>query len=150
MSTPAQIVHSVGNRIESMVASAKNEVVIHSSQKEAFVLGARQVEPLLAFVDAEVEKGVFDLETAKHVKRYVQRAVIILESLGKRAENSALEATGRIRGIEDCVGVTKKIYDAHVAEEARDREEAAGLAAAAEAVASQKAEPQPKKKRSRS
>lgn len=149
MSTPAQIVHSVGNRIESMVASAKNEVVIHSSQKEAFVLGARQVEPLLAFVDAEAEKGVFDLETAKHVKRYVQRVVIILESLGKRAENSALEATGRIRGIEDCVGVTKKIYDAHVAEETRDREEAAALAAAV-AAAEQKAEPQPKKKRSRS
>lgn len=134
MSSTAQTIHGVGERIESMVASAKNEIVIHSSQKDALFQGARQVEPLMAHVDAEVEKGTFDIATATHIKKYVHRAILQLEGMGKRAENSALEAAGRLRGVNDCVAVVKKLYDAHVAEEILDQQERERLLAAAGAA----------------
>lgn len=135
MSSTAQTIHGVGERIESMVASAKNEIVIHSSQKDALFQGARQIEPLMAHVDAEVEEGTFDIATATHIKKYVHRAILQLEGMGKRAENSALEAAGRLRGVNDCVAVIKKIYDSHIAEEILDQQERERLTAAASAPA---------------
>jgi hypothetical protein len=122
------VTHEVGVRVDDALEAARRDLNVLEGRQGAFIDGAKAVELLQTAVDRESEEGQFDLKTAAHIKRYVTRAVTVLQNLSAQAGNVKLTQVGRISGLEYSVSLLKGIID-------EERKKADALRAAEESGA---------------
>jgi hypothetical protein len=96
-----------GRHIEKMGEKAGEKVHSHKGGKDAFVLAAQRVAQLAEHIDKDMEEGVIEeyvgepLKVAAYVKRYLKRAVGLLDNLATAAEIATHTAQGRAIGLKD-------------------------------------------------
>jgi hypothetical protein len=98
----------VGNKLDDVLEAMQAEASRMEGAAVAFGKGAEAVAALLQHVDKDTDEGTLDLEVAKHVKRYLDRARVALVNLGMNASNQSFVAKGRVIGLQTSVGVVKK------------------------------------------
>lgn len=103
--------HELGCRLDDLLESNTKDMY----RLEGGVVALRQaitsIEGLLAVVDKEMDAEKFDLEQAKEIKRYIQRAAQILTNLALNTDNNRIAYGGRMQALELAVGVAKKYQD---------------------------------------
>lgn len=122
----AAVVYEIGCKVDDMLEGATLDVARNEGAKNALMMATKKVSNLAVEVDRELDGGDFDklgdpMEVAKLVKKYVTRAVAILESGAAGAENHRLISQGRAQAFELMVANMKKIRDGEL-EKARVRE----------------------------
>lgn len=110
----ASVVHELGCKIDDMSEAAKLEIARNEGAKTALILASKKVSELNLNIDKDVDDGLVSLETATLIKKYVIRAVSILESGAVSAENYRLISQGKFQALEMVVGNLKKIHSAEL------------------------------------
>lgn len=106
----------IGVALDDALEAAHGETKFFEGGNSALVQAARQVQGLARLVDDDVDgksgtNEIPDLATASLLKKYITRAVAILESGAKAADNSRLIAEGKKRALEAAVSGVKKRVD---------------------------------------
>mgnify|MGYP007017457395 FL=1 len=89
--------------MDDMLEQARTECAQMSGAQTALNESAKAVVKLLTTVDADVESGSMDLQTAKMAKLYVNRAVAILENMARHTSNLIMTANGKVTALEKAV-----------------------------------------------
>lgn len=112
----AATVHELGVKFDDMLDTAKHEVSKSNGAKDALLLASKKVSELSSHIDKDMDEGTLSdisdpLSVAKTIKKYVQRAVGILESGATSAENHRLVMYGKVQALEQMISNMKKIHD---------------------------------------
>lgn len=110
------VAHEIGCRLDDLLEAGHVEVHGYDGARKAFRQGAKSVGELLALVDKELDEGKFNelegpLKVAEVVKKYVQRAVNLLDNLQMNAEANHLKAQGKVEALTTAITVPKKLWD---------------------------------------
>ena len=103
--------HEIGCRLDDSLEAATKDLYRLEGAAQAFRQAAQSVESLAKHVDAEMDAGKFDLEAAKLIKRYVERAHQMMTNLTMQADNNRMAQTGKVAGAEAAVQLVKKFRD---------------------------------------
>jgi len=106
------IANDIGASTEDMYESAKNLVHHWDGASKAFSKAAAACTALAEHVNKDIDDGLYDLETAKHIKRYIERCAHVNQNLQRQAEDSMMATTGKVTAFETVVGFIKKYQDA--------------------------------------
>jgi hypothetical protein len=104
--------HDIGVRMDDLLEQAKSEVAQLAGAQTALNESAKAVAKLLTAVDADVDGGMYDLQTAQTAKLYVNRAVAVLENLARQTSNMVLAANGKVTAFEKSVQSVSTYQDA--------------------------------------
>lgn len=101
--------HEIGVRMDDALEAAKRDVAVDDGARAAAIKIAADLEGLLAAMNKQVnEEGGMDLETAKTVGDWLQKAVGLAKNMVMQAERSKILAQGRVQAFESAVaGVMK-------------------------------------------
>lgn len=103
--------HELGCRLDDLLESNTKDMY----RLEGGVVALRQatmgLENLLAVVDKEMDADKFDLEQAKEIKRYVQRAIQVVTNMVLNTDNNRIAYGGRVQALQLAVDVAKKFQD---------------------------------------
>ena len=103
--------HELGCRLDDLLESNTKDMY----RLEGGVVALRQattaLEGLLAVVDKEMDAEKFDLEQAKEIKRYVQRAIQAVTNMVLNTDNNRIAYGGRIQALGLAVDIAKKYQD---------------------------------------
>jgi polyhydroxyalkanoate synthesis regulator phasin len=102
--------HELGCRLDDVLEGARKDSLRQEGARAAFQVAARSVQDLVPVVDQDLDSGELSLEDATKVKRYLIRAVTILDNLQKQANNQQLLVSGKIQGLEAGVQVAQKFH----------------------------------------
>jgi hypothetical protein len=115
--------HELGCRLDDLLESNTKDMY----RLEGGVVALRQaitaLEGLLAVVDKEMDADKFDLEQAKEIKRYVQRAVQVVTNMTLNTDNNRIAYGGRIAALTSAVEIAKK-YQAEESKKVASLQEA--------------------------
>lgn len=103
--------HELGMKLDDQLDAAKAEQSSFEGSKKAFALGRAKVEELTAHIDKDVRDGTLDLEQSTLAKRWVLRAVAVLQNLGIQAEVQGYQAQGKVMALTQAVNHTKVLHD---------------------------------------
>jgi hypothetical protein len=103
--------HEIGCRLDDALEAATKDLYRLEGAAQAFRQAAQSVEGLAKHVDREMDEGKFDLETAKLIKKYVERAHQMMTNLTMQADNNRMAQTGKVSGAEAAVQLVKKFRD---------------------------------------
>jgi hypothetical protein len=118
--------HEVGVKIDDALDSAKMEFAKFKGGQETLAEAMKHLEGLCSHVDNDTKSGIYDLQTAGHVKKYITRSIEVLRNMGIQCEVGSYTSQGKIQAFQKAVGLAKNLYDTE--------------RAAAEAVAAAEAE----------
>lgn len=107
--------NEIGCRLDDMLESQTKDLYRHEGMVTAFRAGALAVENLEKLIDAEMDEGKVELETAVLLKRWVARARHVLTNLSQQADNNRIMQTGKISAMESAVAATKKFKEEEMA-----------------------------------
>jgi len=107
--------NEIGCRLDDMLEAQTKDLYRHEGMVTAFRTGATAVENLEKFIDAEMDEGKIELETAAHIKRWVGRTRHALTNLSMQADNNRIMQTGKISAMEAAVAATKKFKEEEMA-----------------------------------
>ena len=103
--------HELGCRLDDLLESNTKDMY----RLEGGVVALRQattaLEGLLAVVDKEMDAEKFDLEQAKEIKRYVQRAIQAVTNMVLNTDNNRIAYGGRMAALGLAVEIAKKYQD---------------------------------------
>jgi arginyl-tRNA synthetase len=104
--------HEIGVRLDDLLESNTKEM--HRLEGGVLQLkrAADSVSALMKVVDQEMDEGKFDLEQAKTIKRFVERAHQMVTNLMIQTDNNRIIWQGRLQGFEASVEAVKKFQDA--------------------------------------
>ncbi len=104
-------IHDLGEKFDDILE--QHEADKHRCEGAAvgFLHASRSVQALMVSVQKDIEEDIYDIATAEHVKKYIERAVIVLDNLAKNANNKKLMAEGKMEALTGVIAVTKKAYD---------------------------------------
>lgn len=111
----------IGANVEDMCEGAEATVHEYKGAEDALKQSTKAVQSLHTHVDKDLEDGKIDevlnepLLVAEYVKRYVTRAIGILDNLATRAEYQKFKAQGKAEGLRAAVESIKKVHDAEEA-----------------------------------
>jgi hypothetical protein len=115
--------HELGCRLDDLLESNTKDMY----RLEGGVVALRQaitaLDGLLAVVDKEMDADKFDLEQAKEIKRYVQRAVQVVTNMTLNTDNNRIAYGGRIAALTSAVEIAKK-YQAEESKKVASLQEA--------------------------
>lgn len=109
--TKIAVASDIGAKIEDMLDATKKEVGRWEGSVSAFSQASKAIEGLGAHVDKDVEEGLYDLEAAKIVKRYLERAANATKNLGTQAEANRITTLGKVAALDVTVKVVAKYRD---------------------------------------
>jgi len=112
--TKIAVASELGAKIEDILEAAKKEVSRWEGSVSAFSQASKACEALGEHVDRDVTDGVYDLEVAKVVKRYVDRAAQLTKNLMAQAENNRISTVGKVAALDTTVQVVAKYRDEEV------------------------------------
>jgi hypothetical protein len=103
----------IGNRLDDLKDRA--EASIHESvgAKRMADLLASDVSALFAHIQKDVDAGAYDVEVAKLIRTYVDRARQIAINHSKRQEVERFMAMGRVSAMAESVKHVKSVHDKH-------------------------------------
>jgi hypothetical protein len=107
--------HEVGVKMDDLLEGAKADLTRFDGAKQALIQGKQKVEELTLHVDKDMREELMSPEQASLVKRYLIRAVSVLQNLGIQSEIQYYQTQGRVAAMEKAVGITKGFYDAEKA-----------------------------------
>jgi len=103
--------HEVGMKMDDLLEGAKADLARFDGAKQALIHGKQKVEELTQHVDKDMREELMSPEQAALVKKYLIRAVSVLQNLGIQSEIQYYQTQGRVAAMEKAVGVTKSFYD---------------------------------------
>jgi hypothetical protein len=103
--------HEMGVKLDDQLEAAKLEYSSLDGSKKAFAFGKSKVEELTAHIDKDTRDGTLDVEQSTLAKRWVLRAVAVLQNLGVQSEVQSYQAQGKIIALEKSVGIVKTLHD---------------------------------------
>lgn len=103
--------HELGCRLDDLLESNTKDMYRLEGGVVALRQAATSIEGLLAVVDKEMDAEKFDLEQAKEIKRYIQRAAQVITNLTLNTDNNRIAYGGRIQALSLAVDVAKKYQD---------------------------------------
>lgn len=112
----AATVHEIGCRFEDMLEAAKVDSARNEGAKVGLQAAAKKVLELQAHVDKDLDEGVFGdvdgpMAVASQVKKYVSRAVGVLESMSVTAENHRILMQGKVQAFQQMIDNMSKLHD---------------------------------------
>ena len=108
----------VGIRVDDALEAALKELSVLEGRQTAFQEGAKNLEALISVVDLDLDAGLFDIPTAGHIKKYMNRCVLSLQNAGQNAMNQRIAQTGAVRGFQHTVELLKGMVAAEKAKTA--------------------------------
>jgi hypothetical protein len=108
----AAAIHEMGVRVDDLLEATLIEQYRNEGASSALAAAVKKVGELSVICDKEMDEGLFDLATAKVIKKYVTRALAVVDTMAKTAENHRLLVTGKAKGLEAVVAEldnTKKV-----------------------------------------
>jgi len=105
------VAHEIGCRLDDTREAARSEVAQWEGANASLVQAGRAIEELARHVDKDVDEGLYDLEVAKHVKKYLTRAAAVAQNLGTQAGAQRLMAQGKVQALESAVKVVQKFHE---------------------------------------
>lgn len=113
MQVRAQAFHDLGARLDDQLEATKADAAKFEGASAGCAEAAKAVAELHKHIDKELEDGKLEsLEVAQQIKDWLTRGSLVCENLGRRAQNNAIAARGRIAQAEQAVQLTKSMFDA--------------------------------------
>jgi len=113
---------SIGSKYADMVKEAEKDQLRQEGARDALKLAVERVGDLGLHVDKDLEEGVLsasDLKDPKKVemfiKRFIKRAVGVVDNLATTAEIARTVASGRTKGLQSAENYVRKLGEAEVA-----------------------------------
>jgi len=103
--------HELGCRLDDLLESNTKDMYRLEGGVVALRRALEDINGLLAVVDKEMDAEKFDLEQAKEIKRYIQRAAQVITNLTLNTDNNRIAYGGRIQALSLAVDVAKKYQD---------------------------------------
>ena len=103
--------HELGCRLDDLLESNTKDMYRLEGGVVALRQAATALENLSSVIDKEMDEGKFDLDQAKEIKRYVQRAVQSVTNLVLNTDNNRIAYGGRMQALKLAVDVAKKFQD---------------------------------------
>jgi hypothetical protein len=128
----AATVHEIGCRFEDMLEAAKVDGARNEGAKVGLQAAAKKVLELQAHVDKDLDEGLFGdvdgpLAVAAQIKKYIARAVGVLESMSVTAENHRILTQGKVQAFQQMIDNMKKLHDMELEKtQAKQEAEATG------------------------
>lgn len=115
----AAVLHEVGVKSEDMCEAARLDAARHEGGISALLAAAKQIAGLAAHVDRDMDEGAFaslegPLAVAGAIKKYLSRAVAVVESGMKAEDNQRLVCEGRAQAFKLMVDNMKRLHDQEV------------------------------------
>jgi hypothetical protein len=104
--------HEIGCRLDDALEASTKDLYRLEGAVTAFKQAAQAVEGLAKHIDKEMDEGKFDLEQAKIIKRYVERAHQMMTNLGIQSDANRVAQTGKVSGMQQAVQLAKQFRDA--------------------------------------
>lgn len=108
----AAAAQEIGEVADNLLEAAQFEVKSYEGGMAALQEGHKAIEALCAHVDKDVTDGVYDLQEAGHIKRYLARAAQIPLNMQIQAGNNRLIAQGKVAAYTQIVQRIKKYQEA--------------------------------------
>ena len=103
--------HELGCRLDDLLESNTKDMYRLEGGVVALRRALEDINGLLAVVDKEMDAEKFDLEQAKEIKRYIQRAAQVITNLTLNTDNNRIAYGGRMQALGLAVEVAKKYQD---------------------------------------
>lgn len=108
-------VHEVGCRLDDSLEAATKDLYRAEGAASAVKQIVSLLENLMITVDKDVSKlideGTLDLEQAKLVKGFMDKARLQVANLSSNAENNKIVQSGKVQAFQQAVQVAKKFKD---------------------------------------
>lgn len=108
------VAREIGCALDDALEAAQGEIKFFEGGASALVQAGKQIQALAKIVDEDLEKEtgeIPDLAAATLVKKFITRAVAVVESGARTAENHRLVSEGKTRALQAAVGGIKKRID---------------------------------------
>jgi len=106
------VYHEIGMTLDDNLESAEREKHEYNGAKSALIMAKKSVEGLTANVDKDLKEALLDGEQAALVKKWLIRAVNVVQNLALQAEVQSHMAQGKIVALTAAVKHAKSLYDA--------------------------------------
>jgi hypothetical protein len=111
------LANEIGNTLDDALEAAEKEISFFEGGNNALQQVGERVQALAKDVDKDLDEGLIkELEVAALVKRYITRAVGIIGTGARSAENKRLQAEGKTIAFRSSVKAVKKVIDAEQAQ----------------------------------
>jgi hypothetical protein len=121
------VYHEIGMKLDDSLELAEREKHEYNGAKSVLAAARKSVEGLTANVDKELLEAQIDGDQAALIKKWLIRAVNVVQNLGLQAEVQSHIAQGKIVALTAAVKQAKSLYDAEKARmEALEVQEAGG------------------------
>jgi chromosome segregation ATPase len=107
----AQLFEEVGSSIRSTLDAYQRELKEHEGALNGLHNAVQSVEGLLAHISKDIDENKLDIEVAKIVKLWMQRAVTVVGNLKQASANRILISKGKIEAVEKQLDTIKKAFD---------------------------------------
>jgi NACalpha-BTF3-like transcription factor len=107
----------LGREAEKMVEEARRDEICNVGARDALKQAAKAIGDLGKHVDQDYDEGNLNdvvaspLEVVKYAKRYIKRAVGVIDNLATTAEVGRITSAGRAKGLEQSVKAAKRMVD---------------------------------------
>lgn len=104
--------HEIGMSLDNSLESAEKEKLGYEGAKVGLLQAKKNVEDLTAHVDKDLKEGVLDIDQATLVKKWLIRAVSVVQNLALQSEVHGHITQGKVVALTAAVKHTKSLYDA--------------------------------------
>lgn len=118
----ATAISELGNRFDDALENSVQQASMARGGAIAIMEGVRVIGLLSQRLDKDIDDDKLDLEQAKMVKSWLDRAANAMENLSKQYENKILLAEGQVRAWKETIGITKKAYELELSKMPKDIE----------------------------
>lgn len=119
----ATAISELGNRFDDALEGSVQQASMARGGVGALMEGVRIMGLLHQHLDKDIEEDKLDLEQAKVVKSWLNKASTALENLSKQYENKILLAEGQVRAWKETINITKKAYELELSKMPKDIEQ---------------------------
>jgi hypothetical protein len=118
-----QATREIGSRMDDRLEAAEQETHALGGAVQMLKQAAQNIESLHAHVGKDMDAHLFadltDVQVQAQIKRYIDRAIGVVQNLQLGAEQARLKAMGKQEALQQAVKLVKQLHDQEVARVAR-------------------------------